>query len=204
MKICVALAWIADNLYWLIPCFFSVLFSIFNIILLTMQRKSHKAETKRSNDLFLAQLNILQTQKNALLLDHRLSMYKSILKSFRIALVENRIDDAMVTELLHDTTFADYLFNSSISSFCFSISYIYRKIILARKLQVSDRAKKDYEYYRQKIEEDNQLVDELLLKLEELKTQFAPFFNFHDIELQIEMVKTKKAERSKSTNEEHI
>jgi hypothetical protein len=198
------LTWIKENLSWLIPCFFSVLFSVFNIILLSMQRKSHKAETKRSNDLFLAQLNILQTQKHVLLLDHRLAMYNSILKSFRIALGENRVDDAMVTEFLHDTTFADYLFDGSISTFCFSISDIYRKIIRVRKQQVNNQAKSDREYYLQKIEEDNRLVDELMEKLEKLKTQFAPFFNFHDIEFQIEMVKTKKTEKNKSTNEEQV
>lgn len=198
------LTWIEKNLTWLIPCFFSVLFSIFNIILLSMQRKSHKAEIKRSNDLFLAQLNILQTQKHVLLLDHRLTMYNSILKSFRIALGENRIDDAMVTEFLQDTVFAEFLFDSTISSFCFSISYIYRKIILVRKQQKSDRAKSDQEYYLQKIEEDNRLVDELMGKLENLKTQFAPFFNFHDIEFQVEMVKEKKFDKIKNTIEEHV
>lgn len=162
MKISMVLTWIKDNLSWLIPCFFSVLFSIFNIILLSMQRKSHKAETKRNNDLLLAQLNILQTQKHALLLDHRLSMYNSILKSFRTALGESRVDEEMIQAFLQATMFADFLFDEKVAAFCHQLSDNFRKKARVRSQQKYSEAAGERDVYLKKVDEEFNLDSELM------------------------------------------
>ena len=169
-----------------------------------MQRKSHKAETKRNNDLLLAQLNILQTQKHALLLDHRLSMYNSILKSFRTALGESRVDEEMIQAFLQATMFADFLFDEKVAAFCHQLSDNFRKKARVRSQQKYSEAAGERDVYLKKVDEEFNLDSELMTQLENMKYLFAPFFKFQDIEFQVEMVKTKKAEKSKSTSEGHV
>lgn len=198
------LTWIEKNLTWLIPCFFSVLFSTFNIILLSMQRKSHKAETKQSNDLFLAQLNILQTQKNVHLLDHRLTMYNSVIKSFQTALGDSRVDEEMVQEFLRATMFADFLFDEKVATFCHQLSDTFRKKMKIRSQQKSSEAAGERDKYLKKVDEEFNLDSELMDQLENMKDLFSPFFKFQDIEFQVEMVRAKKAEKRLSTSEEQV
>lgn len=189
------LTYISKNTYWLIPCFCSVVFSLINIILVFVQRRLHKEESKRSNELLIAQISTMQTQKRVLMFDSRLRMYNAILRAFQIAFGENRVDDDLVREYLSDTMNAEFLFDKNIAAYCHNISDTFRKIIRVRKQLESSQAETDREFKIKKINEDYNLVSELMDLLDGASSLFSPYFSLHDIEANVELLKTQKANK---------
>jgi hypothetical protein len=188
--------WIIDNLTWLIPCFFSALFSVISIIQTRKLGRMQREESERNNkfldiqtalqreadaksEMFMRTQEALQrTQVSVELLNQRLKIYDGFSNLYRSALGANSTDDEVITKFWMETESIECFFGEEMKGYRDKVQKAFLHLQLVRKLQQGESAKTDHATQMKLIDQENEDESELLSLMAQQSQIFKPFFDF--------------------------
>ena len=190
------LDWIVENLTWLIPCFFSALFSIISIVQTRKQERMQREESER-NSKFLeiqaalqkiadeksamfmkAQETLLRTQVSVELLIQRLKIYDGFSNLFKSVLGANSTDNEVITKFWMETESIEFFFGKEMKEYRDKVQKAFLHLQLVMKQLQRDLIKTDRSAQLELIEKEENYKAELLELMEQQSHIFRPYLDF--------------------------